>query len=153
MKIKFLTAVSLFFMMFSCSQSSSDDNTQLSSDLVNNPNSAQANADTSMLPKMTFDHLNFDFGLIFQGEQVVHKFKFKNTGKTDLLISNVSATCGCTIPSYSRKPIKPGDSGYIEVKFDSEGRHGQQHKSVIVLANTQPNRIELTFTAEIEKQK
>ena len=99
---------------------------------------------------MTFEYLDFDFGVIFQGETVVHKFKFTNTGTSALIISDVTATCGCTIPTYTKKPVAPGDDGFIEVKFNSAGRQGMQHKSVVVLANTQPNRIELTFIAEIE---
>lgn len=130
------------------------ENGQLSSDVIHNPNTAQkGKTDIDELPVLTFDHTTFDFGLIFQGEVVLHKFKFKNTGKSNLILTDVKATCGCTIPTFTKKPVAPGDEGYIEVSFNSEGRKGVQHKSVNVLANTQPNRIELTFTAEIEVPK
>ncbi len=153
MKIILLISISLFFI--TCQQQIDKKGDALSSDIVFNPNTA--NKDTKVkknaLPQMTFDHLDFDFGVIFEGEEVVHKFKFTNTGGAPLVISDVSATCGCTIPTYTREPIAPGKNGYIEVRFDSSGRKGMQHKSVIVLTNTQPNRIELSFIAEIEVNK
>jgi len=126
--------------------------TKVSTNLINNPATAQEpkDFDKSSLPQIKFTKTSFDFGLIMQGEKVIHKYKFKNTGGADLIISNVAANCGCTIPTYSKDPIVPGEEGYIEVAFDSEGRGGLQHKEIIVLANTQPNRIELTFTADIE---
>ena len=125
---------------------------EITPDLINNPATAQKDgkSDKNVLPQITFDNKDFDFGLIMQGEQVVHKYKFKNTGNADLIIFNVAANCGCTIPTYSKDPIAPGEEGYVEVAFDSEGRGGLQNKTVTVLANTQPNRIELTFTADIE---
>ncbi len=154
MNIKILLLISISLFLFSCQESTKDIDT-LSSDVVFNPNTANKNAKkkTEKLPQMTFDHLDFDFGLIFEGEEVVHKFKFTNTGGSPLVISDVSATCGCTIPTYTRKPIAPGEDGYIEVRFDSSDKQGMQHKSVIVLANTQPNRIELSFVAEVEVNK
>ena len=150
-KIIFISLVSL--LLFSCNQD--EQKKELSSDMVFNPNTAQENkkSDKPGLPQMTFEYLDFDFGVIFQGETVIHKFKFTNTGSSALIISDVSATCGCTIPTYTKKPISAGDSGFIEVKFNSAGRQGIQHKSVNILANTQPNRIQLTFVAEIEVPK
>ncbi len=140
----------LFLLSYSCNTEQNADG-QISSDVVFNPNTAKDTTDkSSQLPKITFDHKDFDFGLIFEGEEVSHKYKFENTGGKALIISDVSATCGCTIPSYTKKPIAPGEEGVVEVKFNSSGRNGMQHKSVIVLSNTQPNRIELTFVAEIE---
>lgn len=50
---------------------------------------------------------------------------------------------------YTDKPVKPGEEGLIEIVFDSSGRTGMQHKAVTIIANTQPTKIELTFTAEI----
>jgi len=53
------------------------------------------------------------------------------------------------VSEYTDKPIKPGEEGLIEIVFDSSGRTGMQHKTLTVIANTQPNKMELNFTAEI----
>lgn len=152
MKRKFIFISIISFFLFSCTSNTEEE--QISSDIVFNPNTEIDNvAEKDKLPKFQFTHKDFDFGLIYQGEKVLHKFKFKNVGNSPLVISDVSATCGCTVPTYSKKPLAPGEEGYIQVKFDSSGRRGMQHKSVTILANTQPNRVELTFVAEIEIPK
>ncbi len=145
-----ISIISLFLLV-ACQEQASQDNELVASELIMNPNTGDSsNTAEKILPILEFEHKDFDFGLIYQGEKVVHKYKFKNTGNANLIISDVSASCGCTVPTYSKKPIKPGEEGYVEVEFDSSGRQGQQHKSVTVLANTQPNRVELSFIAEIE---
>ena len=64
---------------------------------------------------------------------------FENTGKTDLIITSATATCGCTVPKWPKKPIKPGEKASIEVIFDSEHKNGQQNKQVTIIANTYPS--------------
>ncbi|MBN2667785.1 MAG: DUF1573 domain-containing protein [Bacteroidales bacterium] len=150
-----LVSIGILNLFVACT-SNTDEQVEplISTEIVNNPNTADPNSKKeNNLPVFKFDHTDFDFGLIFEGEKVMHKFKFSNVGKTDLVISDVTASCGCTVPKYSRKPVKPGDEGFIEVEFDSSGRKGQQHKTVTIVANTQPNRVQLMFTAEIEVQK
>ena len=140
----------LFSLLLSCQgekQSNSEEG--VSADLVSNPISAEESKEKSKLPVMEFKTTSHDFGAMVQGEKVAHKFTFKNTGGADLIISNASATCGCTIPSYSRKPIKPGDEGEIEVVFDSAGKTGSQHKSINILTNAQPNKVRLDIDAEV----
>jgi hypothetical protein len=149
--MKYLNQI-IFFIAIITLWSCDNKQIEISTDLINNPATAQTNKeiDKNILPQIQFEKTSFDFGLIMQGEQVEHKYKFKNTGGADLIISNVSANCGCTIPTYSKEPIAPGKEGYIKVVFDSEGRGGLQHKTITILANTQPNRIKLTFTVDIE---
>jgi len=124
----------------SCScEGSTEEKERIPVDVVYNPNTANGDADTSMLPKIEFEHNLHDFGRIIQGEIVSYSFKFKNTGKTDLLITTVSASCGCTVPKYPKTPVSPGDEDYIVVSFNTKGRKGFQHKKLAVIANTQPN--------------
>jgi hypothetical protein len=111
---------------------------KIDTDLVNNPISADG-VDTETLPVITFEESEFDFGDITQGQEVRHIFKFKNTGKGDLLITDATGSCGCTVPTYPKKPIRPGESEQIEVVFNSAGKSGAQEKSVSIYANTQPN--------------
>ena len=62
---------------------------------------------------MTFTKSEYDFGTINQGDKVETEFPFTNTGKVDLLITNAKGSCGCTIPDFPKKPIKPGEKGKI----------------------------------------
>ncbi|RYZ44473.1 MAG: DUF1573 domain-containing protein, partial [Sphingobacteriales bacterium] len=58
----------------------------------------------------------FDFGKVKEGEKVRHAFKFKNTGQNPLIISDAIASCGCTVPSFSKEPVLPGNDGEIMVE-------------------------------------
>jgi hypothetical protein len=77
----------------------------------------------------------FDFGDIKQGAVVEHVFQFTNTGDSTLLLQKVYSTCGCTIPSYPKEGIAPGQSGQITVKFNSEGKMGLNNKIITILSN------------------
>jgi hypothetical protein len=133
----------------SCS-SGSENKESVTSDIINNPNSANGmSSDTSDLPRFEFTEKAHDFGVVVQGEKVAYSFKFRNVGKANLVISSVHASCGCTVPKYSTKPVSPGGEGEIEVIFDSSGREGAQVKTITVTANTQPSQHELNFTAEV----
>lgn len=122
---------------------------KVSANNIENPVTANDITNSGNLPVFKFESQVFDFGMIIQGEKVSHTFKFTNTGKSDLVISSASASCGCTVPKYETKPVPPKGHGEIEVVFNSENREGMQHKTVTVLANTQPNRYELSFTANV----
>ncbi|MDO9038162.1 MAG: DUF1573 domain-containing protein [Lutibacter sp.] len=83
-----------------------------------------------------FDTKDYDFGTVNEGEVVEGVFKITNKGKTDLIITGASATCGCTVPEWPKDPIKPGDSGELKFSFDSKGRTGKQSKSITLQTNT-----------------
>lgn len=123
-------------------------NQSLPSDLIRNPKSAEGEKQVSM-PEITFTKTEHDFGRLIQGEQVVYVFKFRNTGNADLLISKVSASCGCTASKYTREPVKPGQEGKIEVTFDSNGQRGIQNKTVTVLTNGRPQTTVLRIKAQV----
>ena len=80
----------------------------------------------------------YDFGTITEGENVEYSYRFKNTGSEPLIIQNATASCGCTVPEKPDAPVKPGELGYIKVKFNSEKRPGQAHKAVVVTSNASP---------------
>lgn len=91
-----------------------------------------------------------DFGKLTSGEVVTCSFKFKNTGKNDLIISSVTANCGCTVADYPRKPISPNKEGQITVRYDSDGSSGIRiTKEVSVLANTTPATTKLRIAADV----
>jgi hypothetical protein len=72
-----------------------------------------------------------------------------NTGSKPLVIKNVQATCGCTVPEIPKEPVMPGKSGYIKAVFDSKGRAGENHKSITVFANTTPGEHKLDFSVNV----
>jgi len=134
-----------------CNDKQSESNTdgQISTQDVHNPITADGEADMSNLPEFDFPVKEYNFGTVIQGEKVSYTFTFTNTGGSELIISNVKASCGCTSPKYSKEPIKPGEKGNIEVIFDSHGRHGEQNKTIKVFANTQPKTEELRILCNI----
>ncbi len=106
--------------------------------IVRNPVSANAPTDTVNVARITFEETEFDFGDVDEGAIVEHVFRFKNTGKVPLLISDARSTCGCTVPVWPKAPIAPGQGGEISVKFDTKGKSKMQKKPVTILANTYP---------------
>jgi len=86
-------------------------------------------------PVITFEESSKDFGDITQGDKVEHVFKLENTGKAPLVISNVAATCGCTVPSWPKEPIAPGKTAEIKVSFNSAGKMGKQNSVVRIYSN------------------
>lgn len=91
-----------------------------------------------------------DLGKVKQGALVDVAFRFKNTGTKNLVIDDVTASCGCTVPEKPEKPFAPGEEGVIKAKFDSHGKHGEARKQVYVTANTKTaNPQMLTFRVEI----
>jgi Protein of unknown function (DUF1573) len=91
----------------------------------------------------------YDFGKITEGEIVEYNFRFKNSGTKPLIITNASASCGCTVPEKPEKPIEVGDTGFIKVKFNSEKKVGMTHKNVTVSSNAQPTFPELLIKGEV----
>jgi hypothetical protein len=124
------------------------DNGRIPADVVTNPRSANGTHDNN-LPVIEFETDNHDFGKLVQGEIVSYNFKFTNTGKSDLLISQVNTSCGCTVTDYTRDPVKPGEHGTIKATFDSTGRKGVQNKTISVVTNCQPNRNLLRIKAMV----
>lgn len=121
-----------------------------STDLINNPNTADENSKQVPMPVLTFDKKMHDFGRLSQGESIAYSFKFANTGNVDLLISNCDASCGCTVADFPKKPLKPGETGYITVTFNSAGKYGEEEQFVEVMANTQPSKTQLVVRAMVE---
>lgn len=86
-------------------------------------------------PAMTFDHLIFKFDTLIQGDTVIHEFRFTNTGKSPLVISDVTSSCGCVCPTYSKEPVAPGKTGVVRMDFRTAGKFGVQDKTLWVRSN------------------
>lgn len=100
-------------------------------------------------PKFKFEEEEFDFGNIKEGDVVSHTFKFTNVGEGPLVIQNASASCGCTVPNWTKTPIPVGETGEVHVKFDSSNKPGVQNKTVTITANTIPEVTRLTIKSVV----
>jgi hypothetical protein len=90
-------------------------------------------------PKIVFAQTEYDFGTIKQGDKVTYEYKFKNEGKSDLIIRKVKATCGCTVPNPEKMVIKPGEESFIKATFNSAGKKGHQSKPITITTNDPNN--------------
>jgi Protein of unknown function (DUF1573) len=77
-----------------------------------------------------------DYGKIIQNSNGIRLFSFINEGDAPLLITNVKTTCGCTVPSYSKAPILPGESGEIQIRYNTN-RLGAFTKTITVMSNAE----------------
>ena len=100
-----------------------------------------------------FEELSYDWGTLEEGKQMTHLFKFKNTGKEDLIISDARGSCGCTVPEWPKEPIKPGQNSDIKVVFNSANKGGQVSKTVTITANSDPSPITLVIKGTVEPKK
>lgn len=101
-------------------------------------------------PQISFDKVLHDFGNIKEeAGRVTYKFNFVNTGGGDLLIDTVRATCGCTAPDWTRKPIPPGGKGFVAATFNPAGRPSAFSKYLYVSSNSNPGSAKLTITGEV----
>ena len=112
---------------------------------------AQNKANREDAPVITFEELIHDFGNINEGDVVETTFKFKNTGKSELIITKIKGSCGCTVPSnWDRKPIMPGQESEFTVKFNSKGKPNKQHKTVTLTCNTNKGRETVRIKAQVK---
>jgi hypothetical protein len=112
-------------------------NDKKDSDKNGNANVAIDSAATTSISWL--DSTFIDIGKIKQGAEVEVTFRFKNIGNKPLVIKDVRAGCGCTIPEKPSEPFSPGQEGKIKAKFNSQGQSISEHiKNVTVVANTSP---------------
>lgn len=99
--------------------------------------------------KIEFKAETVDYGEIDKGADGVRVFEFTNTGDAPLIISKVSSSCGCTIPKKPEAPILPGDTGEIQVKYDTN-RVGPIRKAITVISNADTPTKVLKIKGEIK---
>lgn len=86
-------------------------------------------------PKIVLDNKTFNFSEIKQGIKIEHEFTLTNSGKSDLHIRKIRASCGCTTVNPDTNVIKPGESTSLKVIFNSAGKIGNQNKSITLITN------------------
>ena len=124
-------------LMAGCSSSESESEA-ISTDII----SGEAGT-----PQIHFDKTHHNFGNVDEGAQLEYSFKFTNVGHGELLITDASASCGCTVPKWPTRPIKPGESEYIPVMFNTEGRKDVQNKTITIIANTKSAQTRISIAA------
>lgn len=92
--------------------------------------------------KIEFKTDTIDYGTVEKGADGVRTFEFTNTGDAPLIVSKVSSSCGCTVPKWSKDPIMPGDTGEIQVKYDTN-RVNPIRKTITVISNAETPTVAL----------
>ena len=116
------------------------------------PNVQDANTPAAPVGPTTtvaFEETTFDFGTINEGEKVQHTYKFTNTGSEPLILSDAKGSCGCTVPSWPKEPIAPGETNEITVEFNSKNKSGKKNQKVTVTANTNPPQTFIYLTGTV----
>lgn len=101
------------------------------------------------MAKIQFKAETVDYGLIEKGSDGIRVFEFTNTGEVPLIISKVSSSCGCTIPKKPEQPILPGQTGEIQVKYDTN-RVGPIRKAITVISNADTPTKVLKIKGEVK---
>ena len=118
--------------------------------LLSTVNLAQDKTTTSASQAdIKFDKMEHNYGNIKQGANGECEFKFTNTGKEPLIISNCQGSCGCTVPACPKEPILPGKTGSIKVSYDTK-RVGPINKTVMVQSNAKTGSVTLQIKGTVE---
>jgi len=102
--------------------------------------------------EISFKETIIDYGTIENGEDGKRTFEFKNIGNAPLIFSRIFSSCGCTIPKKPEKPILPGESGSIEVEYDTK-RTGLFQKAITVNSNAKTPNVILRIKGEVLQKK
>jgi hypothetical protein len=127
-------------------------------DANNSGNIPGTNENTTLAPTgptttIEYDNATYNFGTVNEGDVVKHTFKFKNTGNEPLLITNAKGSCGCTVPTWPKEPIAPGEIGELKVEFNTKGKPSNQTKKVTVTANTTPTETFVEVTGMVKSKE
>lgn len=95
----------------------------------------------------------YNFGTVTEGEKVAYNFRFTNSGNKPLIVTNTTASCGCTVPEKPEKPVLPGETAFIKVVFNSKGKVGHNEKTITVTSNANPAFPPLLLKGEVSPAK
>lgn len=101
--------------------------------------------------QIVFESETVDYGVIEQGSEPFRVFTFTNTGTEPLIITQAKGSCGCTVPTYPKEPIAPGETGEIKVRYDTN-RLGKFTKRVTLTTNAPEEKTMLTIKGEVLKK-
>ena len=109
----------------------------------------QAAPENPNAPEIVFDNETIEYGTVKYDADGNREFKFKNTGKEPLIIYSATGSCGCTVPTAPKDPIKPGESAVIKVHYDTK-RPGSFEKTVTVSSNAKTSSKVLKIHGNVE---
>ncbi len=149
--IKYVLATMTLVHLGACQSDAPADVSQEEEIQILNPYTEDG-VDSSIVAKM--GHLSFtdtvhDFGTLTEGQVVEWDAEYTNTGKGSIVIQYAKSTCGCTVPEHDREPIAPGQSGSMQISFNSTGKSGAVTKEVTVETSGFPNTYILTIKANV----
>jgi len=98
--------------------------------------------------RIEFKKTEIDYGNIEKNSNGTRTFEFTNTGDAPLIINRIKSSCGCTVPSKPTKPIMPGESDKITVKYDTR-RIGPFRKTITVYSNADNNVVILKIKGKV----
>ncbi|MFK5890862.1 MAG: DUF1573 domain-containing protein [Flavobacteriaceae bacterium] len=107
------------------------------------------NAQTT--PVFKFEKTTIDYGTIKQGSDGYRTFVFTNTGDAPIIVSQVTSSCGCTIPEKPKEPIMPGEKGSLKVHYDTN-RVGPFQKNIRITSNAKPTVVEIHIKGLVVKK-
>lgn len=113
--------------------------------------SAKAASDNPNKASFAWESTTHDFGKVEKGKPINFEYNFTNSGDIPLIISNVKASCGCTVTDYTTEAIKPGESGMVKATYNAS-KVGVFSKSVTVIANTNEDPVILVLKGEVVDQ-
>ena len=102
-------------------------------------------------PKMVFDNTTVDYGDIKKGSEPLRTASFTNKGNEPLVIKNARGSCGCTVPTWPKEPIMPGEKGVIEIRYDTQ-REGAINKTVKIQTNEGEEEVTLFVKGNISAE-
>ena len=114
------------------------------------PSASAAPATTLKADDMAFADMTHDFGTVQEGPDATCKFTFVNKGKEPIVIQKAQASCGCTVPTYSKDPIAPGAEGSIDVAYHTGGKAAGGFQKTITVTSNAGMKI-LTIKGSMEK--
>jgi hypothetical protein len=97
---------------------------------------------------ITFAEAEHDFGTIEQSSVAEYSFVYKNTGKEPLVVSNVQTSCGCTVPDWTRDPVKKNSSGVVKIHYNTHAV-GSFTKTITVHSNADNSPVTLTIKGTV----
>lgn len=104
--------------------------------------------------EIKFDTLRYNFGVFPESDAVrQYSFKFTNTGTAPLIINQAFASCGCTVPEYTKEPVKPGEKGSIDVTYKGSGMMpGRFTKTITIRSNARNRIVRLVIEGEMTEK-
>ena len=117
-------------------------------------NAVATTVQTRKFSVLKFEEQKFDFGTIREdGGKVSHSFTFRNTGSEPVVVVSATSTCGCTVPTFSRKPVMPGGTGTVEVTYDPQNRPGRFDKRIAVMTSEDAEPIKIYIAGNVKPRE